>query len=227
MARPKGTSLHDPEAIAYAVEAVRAGRSTREIAAELAELDVHVSHMTVKRWSDAAGKGESSARPAQKAGASSKAEPVTMPRPPEATPPPSAPPPAQAPSLAERVKAGRERAAAAAPPAPEADPNAPFDFEASLQRMIRQAEGEAKAHELASNPRGAQAAMRRAAELMKVLSQSEKRKPTDPDVLTFSKGEIDAAYSAMTGTLEQLMQRPVLCSSCSRDLSVKFGRGQG
>ncbi|MES1185089.1 MAG: hypothetical protein ABUL60_14850 [Myxococcales bacterium] len=46
MAHPK----YDPQAMAYAVEAVRAGRSLREIAAELAELDVHVSHETIRGW---------------------------------------------------------------------------------------------------------------------------------------------------------------------------------
>jgi hypothetical protein len=215
MARPKGSSPHDPAAIAYAVEAVRAGRSSREIAAELAELDVHVSHMTVKRWADAAAKGESPAKPAQ-----------------AAVPPPplrqggglinDAPVPVP-PSLAERLRARAE----AAPPPPAVDTDAPFDLEASLQRLLRQAEAEAREHELASNPKGAQAAMRRAADMVKVLAVVNKAKPADPDVLQFSRAEIDRTYADMTTTLETLCLRPVLCSACSRELSIKFGRGQG
>jgi hypothetical protein len=117
--------------------------------------------------------------------------------------------------------------AEAAPPPPAADPEAPFDLEASLQRLLRQAEAEAREHELASNPKGAQAAMRRAADMVKVLAVVNKSKPADPDVLTFSRAEIERAYADMTATLETLCQRPVLCSACSRELSVKFGRGQG
>jgi hypothetical protein len=220
MARPKGSSPHDPAAIAYAVEAVRAGRSSREIAAELAELDVHVSHMTVKRWADAAAKGESPARPAQKAGEVTGQRGASVD--PALSASPSAPPPAQAPSLAERLRARAE----AAPP-PPADPDAPFDLEASRQRLLRQAQAEAREHELASNPKGAQAAMRRAADMVKVLAVVNKAKPADPDVLQFSRAEIDRAYAEMTSTLENLMSRPVLCSACSRELSIKFGRGQG
>jgi len=40
----------DPAAVAHAVKAVKAGASLREVQAELAELDVHVSHETIRAW---------------------------------------------------------------------------------------------------------------------------------------------------------------------------------
>lgn len=195
MARPKG-STYEPEAIAYAVAEVAKGRGTREVAEELAELGVEVSHMTIARWCKA--------------------------------PPPEVPAtPAVSSALTDRLRARQAPPAEPPPEVPAEDPDAAFDFEASLQRMIREAEREAKAHDLASNPRGAQAAMRRASEMMKVLAQSEKRKPADPDVLTFSRTEIERGFADATDLLERLCARPVLCSACSRELSVKFGRGEG
>ncbi len=186
MGRPAGVSSYDPEAIAFAVAAVKAGRSYRDVAEELAELGVQCSHMTVKRWCAAAPKAAEAVRQA--------APPI-------------------------------ENSGAAAP-APAATAEEPFDFEASLHAMIRQAEIEARTHDQASNPRGAQAAMRRAAELMKVLSQTEKRKPADPNLLTFSRAEIDKAIADLTVRLEAMCSRGLLCADCSRKLSVRFGRGQ-
>ncbi len=197
---PRKKTPHDPAAIAHAIAEVGKGRSYRDVAAELCELGEPMSHTQVKRICD-----EAKAQPAPAVAAA------------------SAPPPSPAP-LRERVQKQRQRAAEAAPP--PADPDAPFDFEASLQAMIRAAEAEAKVHDAASNPRGAQAAMRRAAELMKVLAQSEKRKPADPDVLQFSKGEIERAFGDVSALLEKYCERPVLCSECTRLLSIKFGRGQ-
>jgi hypothetical protein len=209
VSRPKGSTKHyEPEAVAYAINAVKAGRSYREVAEELAELRVQVSHMTVKRWVERAD-----------------APAVVPPAPaPEAARLPPAP--AVNPELAARLKAQRERAAEAPPPPPPAEDDAPFDFEASVQQMIREARAEAQQHAQASNPRGQQAALRRAAELMKLLGQSEKRKPADPDLLVFSKTEIEQAFGEMTELLSNLCARPVMCSECSRALSIKFGRGQ-
>ncbi len=190
MPRPRKPSAEfKAQAKAFAIAEVAKGRGVRDVASELAELGVPVSHMTVHRWAQAAA-------PAQ--GVASK------------------PPVAQA----------GQHFGVPPPPPPPPDDGAPFDFDASLQRMIREAELEAKAHEAASNPRGAQAAMRRASEMMKVLAQSEKRKPADPDVLTFSRAEIEKAFAEMSGTLETLLERPLLCSACSKELSVRFGRGE-
>lgn len=210
MARPKGSTKHyEPEAIAFAIESVKGGRSYREVAEELAELGVVVSHMTVKRWCDAAG-----APPAE-----APAAPPEMARLPPA--------PSVNPELAARLKAQRERAVETPPPPPPAAADdAPFDFEDSLQAMIREARAEAQQHAQASNPRGQQAAMRRAAELMKVLAQSEKRKPADPDLLVFSKSEIEQAFTEMSDLLAKLCERPTLCSGCSKVLSIKWGRGE-
>ncbi len=113
-----------------------------------------------------------------------------------------------------------------APLSPTVDPDAPFDYLASLHAMVRQADAEAREMALASNPRGQQAAMRRAGELMKLIGQVEKQKPQDPDVLSFSRAEIDRTFAELEALLLQLCSREVLCSECTRKLSVRFGRGQ-
>ncbi|HVY27031.1 MAG TPA: hypothetical protein VHB79_10790 [Polyangiaceae bacterium] len=125
-----------------------------------------------------------------------------------------------APALRQRLEA-RRAAAAAAESAPEAE----LDFDGELRGMIAEARQEAREHAQASNPRAAQAALTRATKLMAMLAQSEKRKPANPDVLTFSKAEIDAEFARVSALLAKLCERPVLCSECSRSLSVKFGRG--
>jgi len=206
---PRRPKEYEPGVKEHALEQAARGVSVREIEAELAELGVIVSHMTIQRWVQA-----------------SKAPTA----PPPAKDRQEAPPPAPKPKLTEALQARKDRQAGSAeatPPETPEDPGAPFDFEGSLQRMIRDAEKEARAHDLASNPRGAQAAMRRASELMKVLAQSEKRKPQDPDVLQFSRAEIDRGFAEVSALLAKLCERPVLCSECSRALSVKFGQGKG
>jgi hypothetical protein len=216
---PKGHTKYDPEAVAYAVAEVAKGRSYREVAEELVGLGVDVSHMTVKRWSQAKKDDGGSIPPADSTGASVAAgdgewvaEPVK--------------------SVARKIRQrGGGGVAKAAPPPPELEPPTPadpesFDYEATLLGMLRDAQAEAKAFTAASNPKAAQTAMRRASELMKVLAQSEKRKPADPDVLSFSRKEIEEEWARLEGTLRTLCERPVLCSACSRELSVAFGRGQ-
>ncbi len=197
----------DPKAVEYALAQCRAGRSFRDVAAELHELGVDVSYGTVRRWVERADAKPEAPPPA----------PVAAPDTPRADP-----------KLRQRLEAQKARAAAEAPP-PEApsDPAAPFDYEAELHRMIRDAQQEVKEYTQSSNPKAAQAAARRASDLMKVLAQQEKRKPVDPDVLTFSKAEIERAFGEVEGLLAKLCERPVLCASCSRELSVRFGRGQG
>lgn len=207
----------EPGVLEHILEQHSKGYSYREIEAELTELGVLISHMKVKRLVDES-----------KASASAPHPPAPLASAPEDRQ--EAPPQAPKPKLTEALQARKDRQAGSAddrPPETPEDPGVPFDFEGSLQRMIRDAEREARQHDQASNPRGAQAAMRRASELMKVLAQSEKRKPADPDVLQFSLAEIDRAYAEISALLAKLCERPVLCSECSRALSVKFGRGKG
>ena len=198
MPRPKG-STYEPEAIAHAVDAVRSGRSYREVADDLGELGVTVSHATIKRWCDAAAVKPSPVLPEHR----------------------------DTPALKARVKAQRERAAAPPPPAePPVDDGAPFDLEATLQRLMRQAEAEAKSMDQASNARGAQAAARRATEMAKVLAVIDKRKPADPDVLAFSSAEIEREYAALRREIaEKIAAQPLVCGHCGRAMRVKWGQG--
>jgi hypothetical protein len=127
--------------------------------------------------------------------------------------------------LATRVKAQRERAEQP-PPEPPVDDGAPFDLEATLQRLMRQAEAEAKSMDQASNARGAQAAARRATEMAKVLAVIDKRKPADPDVLMFSSAEIEREYAALRREIaEKIAAQPLVCSGCGRAMRIKWGQG--
>ena len=199
MTKRRGPRPIDPEAKAFALDAVAAGRSLRDVADELGRLGVEVSHMMVKRW--VAASASAKAEAAAEAAAARPARVV--------------------PKLAELLRARQ-----AAPPEEQPEDDAPWDYEASVQKMIRQAEAEAKSFSEASNARGAQTALRRASELIKLLGQAEKNKPRDPDVLQFSRSEIEAEWSRLEGVLSTLCSRPLLCSDCGRKLAVKFGRGE-
>jgi hypothetical protein len=125
--------------------------------------------------------------------------------------------------LATRVKAQRERAEQ--PPEPPVDDGTPFDLEATLQRLMRQAEAEAKSMDQASNARGAQAAARRATEMAKVLAVLDKRKPQDPDVMTYTHTDIAAGVEKIGAVVATLLAHGVRCCDCQRVLSAKWGHG--
>lgn len=124
--------------------------------------------------------------------------------------------------LAKRVAAQRERAAEA-PAEPAVDE--PFDFEAMLKTMVREAQAEARRHDLASNPKGAQSAMKRASDLMGRLAQIEKQKPVDPDVMTYTRTDIAQAIDRIGSVVSTLLKHDVRCCQCHRELSAKWGQG--
>jgi hypothetical protein len=133
---------------------------------------------------------------------------------------------ANPPGALEALRARQTEAEAAPAPTPPADPDAPFDFEAAARQMLREAFGEAEQHRKASNPRGVQAAMNTAAKALSTLAQVEKRKPQDPDVISFSMAAIEKEWAALSELLAALCARPVLCSDCTRKLSTRYGRGE-
>lgn len=231
MGRPKAVT--DPDAIAYAVKAViEDHRSYREVAAELVGLGYQVSHATVKRWCDAARQDHTPTPPARAGGKTDAPAPAApsseglaaLSEPADAGSSPAGRRGGVNPELAARIAARQEAAAKGAPPA---DPDAPFDLDAELPRMIRAAQREAEELLRASNPRAAQTSQKRASDLLKTLAIAKKNEPKEADLLTFSKQEIENAMAELETLLAQLCERPVLCSACSRELSIKFGRGQG
>jgi hypothetical protein len=102
--------------------------------------------------------------------------------------------------LAKRVAAQRERAEQ---PPPAVDPES-LDFDSTVKRLLADALAEMEQHRLASNPKGVSAAMNTAAGLLDAMRKSEKEKPSDPDVLQFSRKEIDAACEAARQIVAQL-----------------------
>ncbi len=190
---------HSPEAQAFARSRAAEGLSTREIAEALGALGTRVSHVTVSRWLK-------------------ESEPA------------KGPAPALAPALVARLEKRKAGAAPVAPPAAEPPPapeaEGELDLEAVLTAMLREAQQEAKAHGEASNTRASQAALTRATKLVHVLSQLDKRRPSDPDVFTTSHAQIEKAFAELGSQFGALVeQRGILCQACNRELSCAFGRG--
>ena len=185
----------DPDTVAAAVAAVRAGESLRDVGRRLG-----VSQTTVSRWAKAAA----SAAPA----------------PADTTPAP----PAGGGALLERLR-GRAAAAddgADPPPDPFADID-PADSLGMLRRMRAESLRIAAQASAEGNHSAAQRAMRDAAGLAPVIAREERRHADDADTLHFSRDQIAAAQERMRARVAALASRPLLCADCGRELSIRLG----
>jgi hypothetical protein len=74
----------------------------------------------------------------------------------------------------------------------------------------------------------AQKCNRDAAGLVVTLARLEKLHKSDADVLRLSKEDIEAAFEGIMQKATALLERPLLCSACNRQLSVQLaGKGSG
>lgn len=190
MANPK---IPDPEHVQYAHDEMAKGRSSREVAAELATLGVPVSHMTVARWAKQ--------WPAQQARA---AEPGPMVAP---APRPNA--------LAADLAARK----AATPPPPVINAS---DTLGTLRGMLEGFLLEAHRSK-EGNPRLAATLGKAASDILDQIRKIEARQAEDQSQMRVSREEIAKAHAAMLERAKALCARPLLCADCGRKLAIAWG----
>lgn len=188
----------DPEAVEYALDALKAGRSIREIAKTMSGLGYPVTATTITRWRERAG-----------------VEPAAKP-----TPAPVQAARAESTAILSDLKA-RFREPPEEPDAFEdVDLN---DLPAVVRAMLKEAFGNIRTARRAGNTNGAQKAMRDAATaIAPLLARLEKMQAADASVLRLSLSEIDTAYANMLDRVSGLVDRPLLCSKCSRVLNAEI-----
>ncbi len=204
MANPK---LPDPEHVQYAHDEMAKGRSSREVAAELATLGVPVSHMTVARWAKQwAERQKATTAPTPVAAHATGrktvggAEAIGAPRP---NP------------LAAEIEARK----AATPPAPPVDTS---DTLGTLRGLLESFMGEAH-RSREGNPRLATTLAKSAADVLDQIRKIEARQAEDENCLRLSRDEIAKAHAAALERFKALCDRPLLCSDCGRKLAIAWG----
>lgn len=217
MANPK---LPDPEHVQYAHDEMAKGRSSREVAAELATLGVPVSHMTVVRWAKAYAQKKAGAPPEATASSGTPTSPRQ-----------AAPPPSSAPGLGTIIKpvivkdrpnpltAEIEARKAATPPAPPVDTS---DTLGTLRGLLESFMGEAH-RSREGNPRLATTLAKSAADVLDQIRKIEARQAEDENCLRLSRDDITKAHAAALERFKALCDRPLLCSDCGRKLAIAWG----
>lgn len=219
-----------------AIEAVRVGgRSTRDVAR-----DAGVSHVTIARWVKAAEAGEAPrraprrpkskgashaggrrkpARGESRPGPDTQDTVTTEPAGARAQHAPGAPAiSARAAALAERMRA----------PEPDDEPDefAGIDEADSLAyaramrarslRLVRDAER-------VGNHTAAARALRDAGAQAILIARLERAAAQESDVLRISRAQIDEAIAGVYARVAAMLDRPLHCAKCARELSVEWG----
>jgi hypothetical protein len=96
------------------------------------------------------------------------------------------------------------------------------------RRLLAHTRDMARTAETNGNITIAQKCNRDAAGLVVTLARLEKLHKSDADVLRLSKEDIEAAFEGIMQKATALLERPLLCSACNRQLSVQLaGKGSG
>ncbi len=211
MANPK---LPDPEHVQYAHDEMAKGRSSREVAAELATLGVPVSHMTVARWAKQWKARAFRAEPLPPGGNFSNVLPTTTVGRETGKTPAAQTLPKPNP-LAAEIEARK----AATPPAPPVDTS---DTLGTLRGLLESFMGEAH-RSREGNPRLATTLAKSAADVLDQIRKIEARQAEDENCLRLSRDEIAKAHAAALERFKALCDRPLLCSDCGRKLAIAWG----
>lgn len=125
-------------------------------------------------------------------------------------------------AIAERARKVR---AHMAPPDPIAPPSA-VDASAPAIDQVRALMADARAQLDAATAIGdsitAQRCTRNSAALASVLARLERIEHADSDVLRISRAQIDEAIAGVYARVEAMLDRPLVCAKCSRELSVEI-----
>lgn len=183
------------DAVQYALDGIKAGRSLEDLARDITAGGYSVTKMTVSRWRDKYG------------GAPQQPKPGAL-----------------AADLGKRAEAR-----AAAPAEPEAPPvdavTSQEDALAFTRRMLADTLKRAKDAEVVGNYSAAQRAGRDASALVTVLARLEKTTADEDDAVRVSRKEIDETMAQLEERMRAICDRPLLCSECSRELSIDWGEG--
>jgi hypothetical protein len=125
----------------------------------------------------------------------------------------------------------RAGAAAAPPPSPPGDAEefpsgAPDDLLDFARQMMRDSQ------RLASDARGvgnfaaAQKASRDSAAYLVIIARLQKAKGEDGDVVRVPRAAIADMMGTIRARVEAILDRPLLCAHCSRELSIEWGTGK-
>lgn len=132
--------------------------------------------------------------------------------------------PASAPSIAERAARVIKGAPAAPPPAPVEDGgDDDEDTLATLKRLLRAATTGAREAKAAGNHTASQRFGRDAAGLAASIARLEHAQQKESDHLRLSRADIAETEAKMREKVKSLLERPLLCAHCSRELSIEWG----
>jgi formiminotetrahydrofolate cyclodeaminase len=99
------------------------------------------------------------------------------------------------------------------------------DTLAVTREMMARALRRATNAEKSGNYTAAQRAGRDAADLAKVVARLERLKGEDGDAVHISRGAVAELMSTVRARVEAILERPLLCAHCSRQLSIDWGTG--
>jgi hypothetical protein len=201
----------DPDVVRFALEQLKS-KSTRDVAKELADLDVKVSFNTIALWARKAEQDPTWFE-RKEAGAVGRQAPA------KSGPPP--PPPARKPNLSQALAARGDKPR---PPAPVIDPT---DTLGTMRELVRGMFEQAAAEKL-SNPKLAAAYTRSASEVLNTIARVEKGQAEAEDLLRISRRQIAETSDAALERFKLLCARAqeaggMLCARCSRQLSIEWG----
>ena len=91
------------------------------------------------------------------------------------------------------------------------------------RRCMRESQAIARAARAAGNFAAAQKASRDTAQYAAIVARLERTAIAEADLLRFSRAQIDEAMAALVDRVAAMCDRPLLCASCSRALSVEWG----
>lgn len=111
-----------------------------------------------------------------------------------------------------------ERQAAQPPPEPIDTDDTLGTLRALAKNMLLQA-----AAEKLSNPKLSATLTRSASDVLNTIARVEKTTAEAEDVLRLSRKEIAETSAALLERFKAICERPLLCSKCSRALSVEWG----
>lgn len=203
----------DPTAVAFVLECNDAGMSVRDIVREVQAADYPITRATVHRWIKRYGPEGGKPLPG------SAAAPQAAPE-----PPPKASPKPDVSGIAGALAARREEP----PPPPEPTLDIPEGGSEgatldTLRNLLRITLKEVAANRV-KNPKLSQQLGRDAAAMANTIARLEKGVGDDADVIRISREEVDATSRKLRERIRVTCDRPLLCSKCSRELSLEWGQ---
>jgi hypothetical protein len=202
----------DPDVVRFALEQLKS-KSARDVAKELADLDVKVSFNTIALWARKAEQDPTwferkEAGAVVRPSAPAKSEPLP-------------PPPARKLNLSQALAARGDKPKS---PAPAIDPT---DTLGSLRELVRSMFEQANAEKL-SNPKLSATLTRSASDVLNTIARVEKGQAEAEDLLRISRRQIAETSESALERFKLLCARAqeaggMLCARCSRQLSIEWG----